>query len=77
MENICKRLLAFGEFELAIFGDDIILNKPVDEWPLCDALLSWHSEGFPLKKVRGHVNVSAKYRGAQWGRLPGTSVQIL
>lgn len=51
MAAICKRLLAFGEFELVIFGDDVILEQPVDEWPLCDALLSWHSEGFPLKKV--------------------------
>lgn len=52
MTNICKRLLAFGEFELVIFGDDVILDKAVDDWPVCDALLSWHSEGFPLKKVR-------------------------
>ncbi len=51
MAAICKRLLAFGEFELVIFGDDVITEQPVDEWPLCDALLSWHSEGFPLKKV--------------------------
>lgn len=28
-----------------------ILNKDVDEWPECDCLLSWHSEGFPTEKA--------------------------
>jgi Diphosphoinositol pentakisphosphate kinase 2 N-terminal domain len=72
MENICKRLLAFGEFELVIFGDDIIVDTPVDDWPICDALLSWHSEGFPLKKVRcgaGHKPQLGRYgRGATMPR---------
>ena len=43
---------AYGEFELLVFGDDVILNKEVEDWPLCDALLSWHSDGFPLRKAR-------------------------
>ena len=51
MKAILQRLLAFGEFETELFGDDNILNKPVSQWPTCDCLLSWHSEGFPLKKV--------------------------
>ena len=51
MLAILQRLLAFGEFETEMFGDDNILNKPVSQWPTCDCLLSWHSEGFPLKKV--------------------------
>lgn len=51
MKAILQRLLAFGEFEVELFGDDNILNKPVSRWPKCDCLLSWHSEGFPLKKV--------------------------
>lgn len=51
MKAILQRLLAFGEFEVELFGDDNILNKPVNRWPHCDCLLSWHSEGFPLKKV--------------------------
>lgn len=28
-----------------------VLHKTVDDWPNCDCLLSWHSEGFPLKKA--------------------------
>ena len=60
MRAIVQRLIAFGEFEVELFGDDNILNKPVSEWPLCDCLLSWHSDGFPLHKVGhfGHFLVS-------------------
>lgn len=55
MKAILERLLAFGEFETELFGDDNILNYPVSQWPTCDCLLSWHSEGFPLKKVTNYI----------------------
>lgn len=55
MLHIISRLLAYGEFEVVNFGDDAILNKPIEEWPACDALLTWHSEGFPLRKAQGYV----------------------
>ncbi len=53
---------AYGEFELLVFGDDVILNQPVEDWPLCDALLSWHSDGFPLRKARLQCNSLAEMR---------------
>jgi hypothetical protein len=37
--------------EVLFFTDDTILNKPIEEWPVCDALISFHSKGFPLAKV--------------------------
>ena len=52
MQAIVERLIAFGEFEVEVFGDDVTLHKPIAEWPVCDVLLSWHSDGFPLDKVR-------------------------
>jgi hypothetical protein len=55
MNNITSRLLAYGEFEVFTFGDDVILNKPVEEWPLCDYLLSWFSDGFPLAKAQAYI----------------------
>lgn len=55
MSAIVDRLETYGEFEVTYFGDDTIMNKPIAEWPACDCLLSWHSDGFPLAKVRFSV----------------------
>ena len=52
MQAIVERLHAFGEFEVEVFGDAVTLHQPIAEWPVVDVLLSWHSEGFPLDKVR-------------------------
>ena len=49
-----ERLEAYGEFDIKHFGDEAILHKPVTEWPTCDCLLSWHSDGFPLPKAGPH-----------------------
>ena len=33
----------------------MILNRPVKDWPLCDCLFSWHSDGFPFDKAEKYV----------------------
>ena len=33
----------------------VILEEPIEEWPLCDVLLSWHSDGFPLRKAQAYA----------------------
>ena len=63
MNAIVDRMLAFGEFEIFTFGDECILTKPVQEWPTCECLLSWHSDGFPLSKVPLY-NVDATISGS-------------
>lgn len=55
MREILARLLASGEFEFVPFGDKVILNSPIEEWPECDCLLSWHSDGFPLSKAQEYA----------------------
>ncbi|WIA10711.1 hypothetical protein OEZ85_010886 [Tetradesmus obliquus] len=43
MCEILARLTTGGEFEVISFGDKVILEEPVEAWPLCDVMLSWHS----------------------------------
>ena len=55
MNQITTRLMAYGEFEVFTFGDECLLNQPVEEWPVCDYLLSWFSDGFPLDKAQAYI----------------------
>ena len=61
MTAIVERLLRFGEFQVVVFGDETILHKPIEEWPVCACLLSWHSEGFPLKKAQAYAALRKPY----------------
>jgi hypothetical protein len=36
------------EFEISRMNDDMILNKPIEEWLRCDVLIGFYSTGFPL-----------------------------
>ena len=54
MLEILTRMEKFVEFEIIVFGDDVILNQPVERWPKVDALLSWFSDGFPLAKAESY-----------------------
>ncbi|RMX64831.1 hypothetical protein DD238_005244 [Peronospora effusa] len=44
-------------FRVEFFGDETILNQPVDEWPRCDALIAFFSKGFPLQKAQDYVTL--------------------
>lgn len=33
----------------------MIQEEPIEKWPLCDVLLSWHSDGFPLRKAQAYA----------------------
>ncbi|OQS00903.1 inositol hexakisphosphate and diphosphoinositol-pentakisphosphate kinase [Achlya hypogyna] len=56
MTEILQRLPK-NSFQIVLFGDDMILNRSVEEWPLCDALIAFFSTGFPLDKAMEYVEL--------------------
>lgn len=44
-------LLREDLFEVIIFGDECILETPIENWPFCEALIAFYSKNFPLEKA--------------------------
>ncbi|XP_047658627.1 inositol hexakisphosphate and diphosphoinositol-pentakisphosphate kinase 1 isoform X6 [Tachysurus fulvidraco] len=57
MTQIMERLCKFEYITVVIFPEDVILNEPVEKWPLCDCLVSFHSKGFPLDKAVSYAKL--------------------
>lgn len=53
--NIFGKLV--DDFEVKIFGDKIILDEDVENWPICDFLISFFSDGFPLDKAIAYARL--------------------
>nr|XP_022292489.1 inositol hexakisphosphate and diphosphoinositol-pentakisphosphate kinase 2-like isoform X6 [Crassostrea virginica] len=51
MHEILDRLEKFMQMQTMIFDEDTILNKPIEDWPIVDVLISFFSAGFPLDKA--------------------------
>ncbi|XP_073724807.1 inositol hexakisphosphate and diphosphoinositol-pentakisphosphate kinase 1 isoform X6 [Misgurnus anguillicaudatus] len=57
MTEILERLCKFEYITVVIFSEEVILNEPVEKWPLCDCLISFHSKGFPLDKAVSYAKL--------------------
>ncbi|KAG0464972.1 hypothetical protein HPP92_019136 [Vanilla planifolia] len=55
MAEIMKRLQSFGEFEIILFGNKVILEDPVEDLPICDCLIAFYSSGYPLQKAEAYA----------------------
>ncbi|XP_051117370.1 inositol hexakisphosphate and diphosphoinositol-pentakisphosphate kinase VIP2-like isoform X1 [Andrographis paniculata] len=57
MLQILERLQAFGEFEIVHFGDKVILEEPIERWPICDCLIAFYSTGYPLGRAEAYASL--------------------
>lgn len=57
MKEILNRMARTEIFEFIMFSDDTIKNEPVEAWPICDCLISFYSNGFPLDKAIAYTKL--------------------
>ncbi|KAL3885371.1 hypothetical protein ACJMK2_025442, partial [Sinanodonta woodiana] len=57
MKEILSRLDRFEHIQTLVFEESVILNEPVENWPIVDAFISFFSFGFPLEKAIAYENL--------------------
>ncbi|XP_018370342.1 PREDICTED: inositol hexakisphosphate and diphosphoinositol-pentakisphosphate kinase 2 isoform X11 [Trachymyrmex cornetzi] len=57
MKEILTRLEEFEYIKIVVFPEEVILKEPVEDWPVVDCLISFHSKGFPLDKAINYANL--------------------
>ncbi|XP_024937522.1 inositol hexakisphosphate and diphosphoinositol-pentakisphosphate kinase 2 isoform X5 [Cephus cinctus] len=57
MKEILTRLEEFEYIKIVVFPEEVILKEPVEDWPIVDCLISFHSKGFPLDKAIHYANL--------------------
>lgn len=61
MQEILTRLALFEHIKIIVFEEEVILHLPVEEWPICDCLISFHSKGFRLDKAIEYAELRKPY----------------
>ncbi|CAI2320334.1 unnamed protein product [Caenorhabditis sp. 36 PRJEB53466] len=63
MRTIMKKVVEYyGQWvDFFVFEEHVIINDPVEKWPLCHCLISFHSTDFPLEKAIAYVKLRNPY----------------
>ncbi|VDN02137.1 unnamed protein product [Thelazia callipaeda] len=63
MQEIMTKILEYYEnwLEFVVFDEEVILKEPVERWPLCDCLISFHATDFPLHKAIEYERLRRPY----------------
>lgn len=69
MKMLIERIQPY--FEIVIFPEEMILNAPIEDWPVVDVLMGWYSDGlcisfslilgYPLDKAIEYVDYRKPY----------------
>ncbi|KAK2576012.1 hypothetical protein KPH14_007366 [Odynerus spinipes] len=57
MKEILTRLEEFEYIKIVVFPEEVILKESVEDWPIVDCLISFHSKGFPLDKAISYADL--------------------
>ena len=44
-------------FEIVMFGDDLLVNQPIESWPSAEILIAFYSTGYPTEKVLEYIKL--------------------
>ncbi|XP_015434061.1 PREDICTED: inositol hexakisphosphate and diphosphoinositol-pentakisphosphate kinase 2 [Dufourea novaeangliae] len=61
MKEILTRLEEFEYIKIIVFPEEVILKESVEDWPVVDCLISFHSKGFPLDKAINYANLRSPF----------------
>ncbi len=56
MAEILSRL-PDDEFDKIFFGNETLLNKPIEQWPICHCVIAFFSSGFPTEKAIAYIRL--------------------
>lgn len=49
--------LQHPNLKILVFSEAMILNEPIEEWPICHCLIAFFSMGFPLEKALAYARL--------------------
>ncbi|KRZ07440.1 Inositol hexakisphosphate and diphosphoinositol-pentakisphosphate kinase [Trichinella zimbabwensis] len=63
MKEILSRIIEYygDKMYIIVFNEAMIMNDPVEKWPICDCFISFYSQGFPIAKAIDYIRLRNPY----------------